>query len=107
MPLARSELRLSHAPLPATSAAASGKKRPARRVGQIGPPRSLRRLRDALASRFVPRLPGEPICPPEMGQYRVSLVLALAGLEARIALVDDVDAALAAHDPTFLVPPLG
>src|SRR5262245_8593437 len=33
--------------------------------------------------------------------------LALAGLVARIGLVDDVDAALAADDPAVLVPRLG
>ena len=39
------------------------------------PPAALRRLPDAKASRFTPRLPGTPICRHEMGEYPRDLVL--------------------------------
>ena len=40
----------------------------------------------------------------EPAQYDLSVPLALAGFEAALRLIDDVNAALAAHDPVVAVP---
>ncbi len=42
----------------AAADAAGGQKRPASRVGQIGPPGAFQRSPDGPASRVTPRLPG-------------------------------------------------
>src|SRR5437899_3216077 len=88
--------RSSITPSPGTMArsAATISDRRARMAGSSGGicmPRSLRQMKKRRKPRLPPRLPSR------------TLRSALAGLEARVGLVDDVDAAFAAHDAAVLV----
>src|SRR6185436_19105426 len=89
--------RSSMTPSPGTMArrAATISDRRARMAGSSGGismPRSLRQMK----KRRKPRL-------PPLFDYEDAFASALAGLEARVGLVDDVDAAFAAHDAAVLV----
>src|SRR5215203_1614063 len=89
--------RSSMTPSPGTMArkAATISDRRARMAGSSGGicmPRSLRQMK----KRRKPRL-------PPLFEFRRLVRSALASLEARVGLVDDVDAALAAHDAAVLV----
>src|SRR5215213_83408 len=89
--------RSSMTPSPGTMArkAATISDRRARMAGSSGGicmPRSLRQMKKRRKPKTSAALDSEDV-----------LTLALTSLEARVGLVDDVDAALAAHDAAVLV----